>query len=73
MSARVTGQVKFFSDQKGFGFIMPDDGGPEVFAHRVDFVPPLTMLHTDDRVSYELVDSHNNKGTGKKAARVELA
>ena len=65
---RATGKVKFFSDERGFGFIRPDDGGDEIFVHRTDLARSLNILLTDQHVSYELVDGKR----GKKAANVEL-
>jgi CspA family cold shock protein len=72
MSVRVTGKVKFFNDEKGFGFLRPDDGSDEVFVHRTDLAHSLNVLLADQSVSYELVKSNSKKGNGWKAANVEL-
>lgn len=68
--SRETGIVKFFADAKGFGFILPDRAGPEVFVHRNDLARGLLKLATGQRVSYELVDS--SRGNGKCAANVRV-
>jgi CspA family cold shock protein len=52
------GTVKFFNETKGFGFIKPDDGGPEVFVHATGLVDKITQ---DDKVSYEVQDGKKGK------------
>ncbi|MGB0453424.1 MAG: cold-shock protein [Bacteriovoracaceae bacterium] len=47
-----TGTVKFFNDEKGFGFITPDDGGKDIFVH-ISAVEKGT-LSNDEKVSYEI-------------------
>ncbi len=47
-----TGKVKFFNDDKGFGFITPDDGGKDLFVH-VSAVQNGT-LRDDEKVTYEV-------------------
>lgn len=50
------GTVKWFNDAKGFGFIEPEDGGPDVFAHfsAID-MEGFRTLKQGSKVSFELV------------------
>lgn len=46
-----TGTVKFFNTQKGFGFIIPDDGTQEIFVHTSNVVGRQT-LNEGQKVEY---------------------
>ena len=56
------GTVKFFNDQKGYGFIAPEDGGNDAFVHisAVERAGMRTLLK-DQRVSYELEQDRRGK------------
>ena len=56
------GTVKFFNDQKGYGFIAPEDGGNDAFVH-ITAVERAGMrtLTKDQRVSYELEEDRRGK------------
>ncbi len=45
------GTVKFFNDEKGFGFITPDDGGKDVFVHSNGLNG--SSISEGDKVSYD--------------------
>ncbi len=53
------GVVKWFDARRGYGFILPDDGGPEVFLHRRVLQASLSLrrLEPGQRVEYELADT----------------
>lgn len=58
-----TGKVKWFNDQKGYGFIKPDDGGADIFVH-ISAVERsgLRSLQEDQSIQYELyTDERRNK------------
>ena len=61
-----TGIVKWFNSQKGFGFIQPQAGGPDVFVH-ISAVERagLRALNEGQKVSYDVVA---DRKTGKSSA-----
>jgi CspA family cold shock protein len=65
-----TGTVKWFSDQKGFGFITPDDGGKDLFAHHSSIqMDGYKTLKEQQRVVFDRV-----QGTkGPAAANIRIA
>jgi CspA family cold shock protein len=63
-----TGTVKWFSDEKGFGFITPDDGSQDVFVHHSAIVGDgYRSLDEGAKVSYETEAGEK----GPRAANVE--
>jgi CspA family cold shock protein len=66
------GTVKFYNDQKGFGFIQPDDGGKDVFVHATALERAgLRSLAEGQKVSF---DTQEDRRTGKTAvANIQMA
>ncbi len=58
----ITGTVKFFNSDKGYGFIAPENGGGDAFVH-ISAVERAGMhsLDKDQRVSYELETDNRGK------------
>lgn len=62
-----TGTVKWFNTQKGYGFIVPDEGGKDIFVHISAIEKSgLRTLNEGQKVEYEL---QNDKG---KTAAVNI-
>jgi len=56
------GTVKFFNEQKGYGFIQPDEGGQDAFVH-ISAVERAGMgtLRENQRVAYDLEEDRRGK------------
>ncbi len=66
--SRLTGKIKFFNAQKGFGFITPSNGGKELFVH-------VSNVNGNPESIAEGSDVQYSEGQGRKgpeAIEVEL-
>ena len=64
------GTVKWFNDAKGYGFITPDDGSEDLFAHFSEInMQGFKTLKEGQKVSFEIVDGKK----GKQAAKIQAA
>ena len=65
-----TGTVKWFNDAKGFGFITPDGGGEDLFAHFSAInMPGFKTLKESQKVSFEVTTGPK----GKQASNIQAA
>ncbi len=62
--SRSKGKVKFFNEQKGFGFITPDDGGKDLFVHANNLGDGLRSL--DEGAAVEFEEGPGRKGPEAK-------
>lgn len=61
----ITGTVKFYNDQKGYGFIQPDNGEKDVFVHATALERAgLRGLREGQKVTF---DTQEDRRTGKIA------
>ena len=60
-----TGTVKWFNDTKGFGFISPDNGGDDLFAHFSEIqAKGFRSLQEGQKVSFDVKQGPKGKQAG---------
>lgn len=61
-----SGKVKFFSEDKGYGFVASDDGGKDAFIHHTTLKEcGLRTLKENDRVQFETEDNNGKERVSK--------
>lgn len=63
-----SGTVKWFSEQKGYGFIVPDEGGKDLFVHHTNIeADGFRTLSEGQKVEYEVTEGRK----GPEATKVQ--
>jgi CspA family cold shock protein len=71
VSMAMSGTVKFFNGERGYGFIKPDDGGRDVFVHITAVEQAgLKALNEGQRIEFEV--EPDKKGKGPKAVNLVI-
>jgi len=66
-----TGKVKWFNDAKGYGFITPDGGGEDLFAHFSAInASGFKSLKEGQKVTFDITDGNKGK---KQASNIQVA
>ena len=66
-----TGTVKWFNDSKGYGFITPDGGGEDLFAHFSAInMSGFKTLKEGQKVTFDITDGNKGK---KQASNIQAA
>jgi CspA family cold shock protein len=69
MTVEQTGVVRWYNGYQGFGFVVADDGSPDLFLHRsVVKDAGIRDLVAGDRIAFEAVDTPK----GRKATKIRL-
>ncbi len=68
---QMSGTVKFFNQEKGFGFIIPDGGGKDVFVH-VSAVQASGLPGLDDGQKVSFDTEPDKRGKGPKAINLTV-
>ena len=64
-----TGTVKFYNEQKGYGFIQPDNGGKDVFVHATALERAgMRSLAEGQKVSFDTAEDAARQGRGNTIA-----
>jgi CspA family cold shock protein len=69
---RQSGTVKFYNEQKGYGFITPDDGGKDVFVH-VTALEQAGLNHLSEGARISFDTEPDKRGKGPKAINLQAA